>query len=414
MVAPVPARLRPRTIVLRAAIVLLVWPLIVVAFAAQLVFSASFTWELALRSSLHDWIPWVVISPFVWWLAGRFPLERGRLRWSVPVHVLACAGAVALAGWFTETIGPQPLRHAPAMELGLAPGGEVRRRERERESPPPSLAHPPPGPGRMRMLEAQRRFWDFFVWSRSKLDLPVYWIIVSVTHALAFYRRAEERQRHALELQAGLSQAKLEALRLQLQPHFLFNTLNAISTLVHRDANAADEMITSLSEMLRLSLDTKEQEVPLRRELELLDRYLSIEQVRLGPRLRIERAIDPATLEARVPALMLQTIVENAVRHGIEPQTEAGTITLRAQRVGGVLRLVVADTGVGLRAIDARSERRGIGLANTEARLRELHGDAARLNLREPPEGGVSVEIELPWRTGAPAEMPVAQGHDRS
>jgi two-component sensor histidine kinase len=403
----------------RDAAILLVWPLIMAAFAAQLVFSADFTWSQAMRSSLHDWLPWLLLSPLVWILARHFPLERGRLRWSVPLHVVACAAAIAFAGWFTDVArlgapGPPPGAAFPG------PRGEARRLERERAIaaaagteeagspalPPQQQARPggPPGPrgpaGRGRVqAEVQRRFLHLLVWTRTKLDLPVYWIVVSVAHALAFYRRAEERARRTLELEAGLSQAKLEALRLQLQPHFLFNTLNAVSTLVHRDPEAADEMIASLSQMLRVSLETREQEVPLRRELELLDCYLEIEQVRLGERLRVERDIDPGVLEARVPALVLQTLAENAVRHGLEPRNAPGLLALQASRSGDRLRIVVRDDGVGLKPADSRTERRGIGLANTEARLRELHGNAASLVLREPPEGGVVVEIELPYRT---------------
>jgi len=208
----------------------------------------------------------------------------------------------------------------------------------------------------------------------------------------------QQRDRRALELTASLSRAKLDALRLQLQPHFLFNTLNTISNLVRRDPDAADEMLTNLGELLRLSLEVSEQEVTLRRELEILDCYLAIEQARLGRRLRFERRVDEAALDGMVPALLLQPIVENAVRHGLEPRGAGGTISLRAERVADRLSLVVADDGCGLRPADERTDRRGIGLANTEERLRELHGPAAQLVLREPATGGVSVEIELPFR----------------
>jgi sensor histidine kinase YesM len=241
-------------------------------------------------------------------------------------------------------------------------------------------------------------FFAIVVSSRWQLHLAVLAVSMSLTHAWRLYQRVQERDRRTLELTASLSQAKLEALRLQLHPHFLFNTLNTISSLVHRDVDAADEMITNLSELLRLSLDVGEQEVPLRRELEILDCYLAIEQVRLGRRLRVERQIDEAALDGLVPSLVLQPVVENAVRHGLEPRAAPGTITIRAERVAGILRLAVTDDGPGLKPADARTERRGIGLANTEARLRELHGPAARLVLREPAGGGVSVEIELPFR----------------
>ena len=240
---------------------------------------------------------------------------------------------------------------------------------------------------------------------RVNVGAAVYLIIASVAHAFSYYRRAQQRETEAIALTAGLARAKLDALRLQLQPHFLFNTLNAISTLVHRDPAAADELIGDLSELLRLSLQTADHEVPLARELELLDCYLAIEQIRLGDRLRIVRAIDPQARTALVPTFVLQPLAENAIRHGIEPRLAPGTLTIRADLANGSLRLVVSDDGVGLKSTGTASGRRGIGIANTEQRLHALHGDSARLELTAPEAGGVRVEIVLPIRTtpSAPA-----------
>lgn len=234
---------------------------------------------------------------------------------------------------------------------------------------------------------------------RANFDAAVYLVVAAAAHALAFYRRAQERERHAIKLAAGLNRAKLDALRLQLQPHFLFNTLNAIATLVHRDAQAADELINDLSELLRLSLQTGEHEVPLSRELELLGCYTAIEQARLGDRLRVVRDIDPAAEAAFVPTFVLQPVVENAIRHGIEPRVAPGTVTIRARRVGEMLHLTVADDGVGLSNDDKKAARQGIGIANTEARLRALHGNAATLQLIAPSNGGVEVQLTLPFAT---------------
>ncbi len=235
---------------------------------------------------------------------------------------------------------------------------------------------------------------------RVNFNVAVYMIVAAAAHALVFYSRAQERDRQALELAAGLNRAKLDALRLQLQPHFLFNTLNAIATLVHRDARAADNLIGDLSDLLRLSLHTTDHEVPLARELELLDRYLAIEQTRLGDRLRIVREIDSAAIGALVPTFVLQPLAENSVRHGLEPRSAPGTVTISARRDGDTLHLVVADDGVGL-AAGQDASRRGIGLANTEARLHALHGAAAKLELHTPAEGGLRVEITLPFKTAA-------------
>jgi two-component sensor histidine kinase len=241
---------------------------------------------------------------------------------------------------------------------------------------------------------------------RFNFDLAVYLIVAAAAHALAFYRRVQERDRQALELTAGLNRAKLDALRLQLQPHFLFNSLNAISTLVHRDAHAADNLITDLSDLLRLSLQTTDHEVPLAREIELLDRYLAIEQTRLGERLTVKREIDATATGALVPTFVLQPLAENSIRHGLEPRSAPGTITISARREGDSLYLAVADDGVGL-APDQQSSRRGIGLANTEARLQALHGAAAKLELHTPPEGGLRVEITMPFKTVADEKKPV-------
>ncbi|BET66516.1 hypothetical protein ASA1KI_14340 [Opitutales bacterium ASA1] len=405
------------------------WSVLILAFAAQLVFTASFPWTQGIRGALFDWLPWVVLSPFVAWLAWRFPLEKGRLRWSIPVHAVATLLCLVASGFISHQLLPRPQgpwsagrERAVSGESRPAPGAASDMPMPPREfgprpvprgdgggdgapGPMRSFGGPPDRPGaspfQMRgppRDEGMRRFWTVVFQTRSKFNLPVYWVIVSVVHAFAFYRRVQDRDRRALELSASLSKAKLQALRLQMQPHFLFNTLNAISTLVHRDADKADEMIVNLSQLLRLSLEVTEQEMPLRHELEILDRYLEIEQVRLGDRLRVLREIEPAVLDALVPSLVIQTIVENAIRHGIEPRAAPGTVTLRARRDGDMLRLDITDDGIGLKPAERASERRGIGLSNTESRLAELYGGRARILLREPPEGGVSVEIDLPLR----------------
>ena len=189
---------------------------------------------------------------------------------------------------------------------------------------------------------------------------------------------------------------------MQLNPHFLFNTLHAISSLMHKDVDAADRMLTRLSDLLRHALEsTNTQVVPLREELEFLQRYLEIEQTRFGLRLAVRFDIAPDTLEAEVPNLVLQPLVENAIRHGIEPLASAGQIELYARRETGMLLLQVRDNGKGLPPGSALEE--GVGLANTRARLQQLYGAGHRLDAGNRPEGGFAVRITIPWRTAASA-----------
>ena len=224
-------------------------------------------------------------------------------------------------------------------------------------------------------------------------------MIVAVSQAFDYYRKYRERELRAAELEKRLAQAKLQALQMQLNPHFLFNTLHSISSLMHKDVEAADRMIMRLGDLLRAALESSDtQEVGLRQELEFLKRYLEIEQTRFGDRLKIKLNIAPDTLEAQVPNLILQPLVENAIKHGIEPRSKPGCIELSAHRVNGELALEVCDNGVGLRDDQAIDE--GVGLSNTRARLRELYGEAHRFELRAGPEGGLLVHLTIPFKTG--------------
>lgn len=428
----------------------LIWCSLTVIFAATVQRAGWAPWRDSVAFAATNWLPWIVFAPLVFWLSWVFPFEKGKLLRSIPVHLVTCAGiAVAMltistyfapwqrgggsraqfremrpAGVPREWRELPPLRAASEGESaerpprGLRPPpppqGDVKEPRPNGPGPGPSYPYRGPGgpggppPGEQSFFF--QRFWPPFssIALRANVSAAVYLIVACFAHAFAYYRRLKERESEAAELMAGLSRAKLDALRLQLQPHFLFNTLNAISTLVHRDPNAADELIGDLSELLRLSLQTSQHEVPLSRELELLDRYLAIEQTRLGSRLQIVREIDPQALSALVPTFVLQPLAENAIRHGLEPRRAPGTLTLRADVVGGNLRLVVADDGVGLHAASGqRAERRGIGISNTEARLRTLHGDAAYLDITEPEAGGVQVQLVLPLRTTPPKEAAV-------
>src|SRR5579859_730964 len=187
---------------------------------------------------------------------------------------------------------------------------------------------------------------------------------------------------------------------MQLNPHFLFNTLNSIASLVYEEPQAADEMIGSLSELLRLALDDSTgQEITLREELNFLDKYLLIEQARFGERLRIEKEIEPEALDATAPILILQPLVENAVKHGIEAQLAPGVIRVVAKKSGAQLLLQVADNGRGAESAADGKLKEGVGLSNTRSRLKELYGENASLIIRAVETGGFLAEIQIPWRT---------------
>jgi signal transduction histidine kinase len=232
-----------------------------------------------------------------------------------------------------------------------------------------------------------------------------YFAVVAITHVIDYHRQYNERRMHAAgletraaRLEGQLTQAQLELLKMQLQPHFLFNTLHTIAELIHDDPAAADRMLTRLGDLLRLSLDNAgRQEVSLRQELGFLEAYLAIEQTRYPDRLTIATAIDPDTLDARVPHLLLQPLVENAIRHGVSARLGPGLVEIAARRMDGRVVIEIKDNGRGLPAHNG-PPREGIGLSNTRARLRQLYGARHHLRLENRPDGGAVARLELPYQ----------------
>jgi two-component system, LytTR family, sensor kinase len=230
-------------------------------------------------------------------------------------------------------------------------------------------------------------------------ELIVYWVIVAVSHAFGYYAQLRERELRNAELERRLTEARLQALQMQLNPHFLFNTLHAISSLMHKDVDAADTMLVRLSELLRHALEaTNTQEVSLREELDFLRRYIEIEQTRFGKRLKIEMTIAPETLDALVPNLILQPSLENAIIHGIEPHAREGRIELKSRRDGDQLHLEVRDNGRGLREEQIEE---GVGLSNTRARLQQLYGERQQFSIANGAAGGAVVTMTIPFRAAA-------------
>jgi two-component system, LytTR family, sensor kinase len=328
-------------------------------FAAPLAVTSRVSLGQSVKFGASFWAPWLLFLPAVAWLSFRFPIERRKLLRTIGLHGLACLLVVG-TNWAVFRAKDKILPWTPRlMPLG-----------------PPAF--------------------------RAALDVLVYWSLVGACQAVTNFRSSQERERRAAELEARLAGAKLQALRMQINPHFLFNTLNSIAALVYVDPRGADEMLGDLSELLRRSLESmEEQEIPLEQELEFVGGYLRIEQRRFGDRLKVEQNVPAELMKALVPALILQPLVENAIRHGIEPQRGHGTISLEAKQEGKQLCLVVSDNGKGMPAVVPNaSGRRGIGLENTKARLQALYGQHQSFTFGKAEPQGCRVEIRLPFNLG--------------
>jgi sensor histidine kinase YesM len=226
-----------------------------------------------------------------------------------------------------------------------------------------------------------------------------YGIIVAVSELLHYQAKCRERETRAAILETQLAHAQLTALKMQLDPHFLFNTLHAISSLMHEDAAAAEKTVNRLSDLLRLSVENGNvQQVTLRREMEFLEGYLDIQKTRLRDRLNVRLHLDPGTLEALVPNMILQPLVENAVKYGIASRNTPGTLVIRAECHDEVLRLEITDDGPGLNPIRVDKPTRGVGIANARARLQQLYGETHHFSMSRPPGGGTQVRLEIPFR----------------
>jgi two-component system LytT family sensor kinase len=249
----------------------------------------------------------------------------------------------------------------------------------------------------------QRLLFDQLDWS-----LMVYGVIVGASHAIAYYHESQQRKLVAAQLETRLMEARLKTLEAELHPHFLFNTLHAISTLVHRDPESADRMISRLSDLLRITFDRSgEAKVSLKEEIDFLQKYLDIEQTRFQDRLTVNVKIDPDSLDGEVPRMILQPIVENAIKHGIAGRHGGDRVQIAAGKNGERLWMQVRDNGGGLQVRTLRALRTGVGLSNTRARLECLYGRHYRLEFSDK-HGGLSVLIEIPFESAATAPSPTA------
>jgi two-component system, LytTR family, sensor kinase len=243
----------------------------------------------------------------------------------------------------------------------------------------------------------------------------LYAVVVLVEHAISYYRRYQSGLIKASQLQTQLIQAQLQALRMQLHPHFLFNTLHTVTALVHEDPEMAERTIARLSELLRLFLASSAiHESPLSEELRILDLYLEIERARFDERLRVDYDVPPVLREATVPSLVLQPLVENSIRHGVGKRAGPAWIRIAAERSGNTLMLRVTDNGAGFEEEATKPIHEGMGLAITRGRLESLYGPHQSLVLRNLPAGGVEARITLPFRIQAAESQAEAAGQDRN
>jgi sensor histidine kinase YesM len=311
---------------------------------------------LSALTTLPAVLYWMALTPFILWLATRLPFRRGSLTRSIAGHILAGTAAAAvyaeLLVWiFTElwTVG---------MEFG--PAAE----------------------------------WSI----RFQFGLMSYGFILSWGYVHEYFTRLRARDVAMARLETELAQAQLRALKAQLQPHFLFNTLHAITVLMRQDAEAATRTVMRLADLLRMTLvDADRPEVPLERELRFLRLYLEIEQTRFRDRLEVVWDVAPGLESAAVPPLLLQPLVENALKHGIQARRSAGRVVIAAKANNGTLTLGVTDNGPGLGAAGDKSGS-GIGLGSTRGRLEKLFGKEHRFTIGDVPGGGVGAVVEIPLK----------------
>lgn len=309
-------------------------------------------WGRLVTGALVGWYSCAIFTPSFFQAARRFPIDAKHWTRHLPIHAAICAGASVLKYVIEWTVMSPLLGYYTVSLTRVLGAGFIS-------------------------------------------ENIAFWCMAAAIHAIEFQRRARDRELVTSRLQARLSAAKLNALAARLQPHFLFNTLQSISTLVHRDPTAADRMIGHLSNLLRAALhDQHRHEVTLGEEMANLEEYLALMQVRFGNRITIERAIDPETLAGWLPSFALQPLLENAFQHGVARRAGPGWVRIAARRVQDRLVLTVADDGAGLPS-EPIAER--VGLGSIRARLTELHGENGSLQVNPRPGGGTVATLTLPW-----------------
>jgi hypothetical protein len=339
----------------------LAWSSVAFVYFGMLAAGRPLTFAHSMVAGLPEWYVWAGLTPLVFSLGQRVRLERQQWVAAGLFHLVA-GSVVALVDLALVT--------AINRQFG------------------PTVSYVGPV------------FWDVYLKIVLRFfhsSFIIYWVIVAAAHAVRYYRSSRDREVEGIRLQAELTQAQLAALRMQLQPHFLFNTLHTIASLV-RDGRgeAATTTIARLGELFRQTLgNVQRDEVPLREELGFIEAYLEIEQTRFSDRLAVRFDVDQEALGAMVPNLSLQPLVENAIRHGIARDPSAGRIEVRAARRDAALRIEIRNDGP---AYTGNGSSGGLGLANTRARLHRMYGSASRLDLLPDQSGGTVAVLEVPWQ----------------
>lgn len=309
---------------------------------------------------LDGWY-WVALTFPIFWLAYRFRFSRRGWPLAVAVHAVA-ATAAALGNIGFDVVAA-------------------------------------------RVLEGVWAPFSAYFRATFHADFQWYLLMLGAAYSFSHLRRLREGEVRAARLDERLAQARLEALKMQIQPHFLFNTLHTISELIHEDPDAAERMITRLGDLLRLTVDNAQShEVTLAAEMDFLEAYLEIQRTRFNDRLEVLVSVEPETRGAMVPNLVLQPLVENAIRHGTASLGGRGRILVKTFTTGGRLRMEVHDNGAGVHADPRPRARQGVGVRNTRARLEQMYGDEAVLELTHCPIGGTIAAVEIPYRLAPASE----------
>ena len=353
----------------RAALVFLGWTLVSIIFAGISYAAAigennkEFGFISALRLNLVQFYVWAVLSPLVFRFSRRFPIEFRPL--NVRNLLLYFPALISFAGIHQV--------------IHLAVLWSITPRWRQKY---PAL------------IDCYRAYFAFGFY----IDLIIALLIVIAVHTLLYYQSFRASELAQSSLKTDLAQAQLRALKMQLHPHFLFNTLHSISSLVLEDPPKANSMIARLGDFLRLTVDNSDQQlVTLKEETEFLRCYLDIEQVRFGDRLTVTFELEPQTLSAQVPHLILQPMVENAIQHAIAPRSARGHINIEAKRLNSLLRVAISDNGPGISSNANLPWKQGVGLTNVRTRLQQIYGPDFRFELMNANGGGLIAVMEIPF-----------------